>query len=293
MDYDIDTLTAFMQTTLFGNIYFEEKREGKSRLLFNDIQNTILAYKILQSDSINHDKTLAKMRNYFLEKRRNGYWRNTYESAQIIETILPDLLGDKTKLTKPSLNISGDVQQTISEFPFEMQVQPNQQIQISKSGDFPIYFTNYQRYQNRNPDIKKDDFEITTKLKNESGRDAINRVSTNTNRVSTLTAGQQTKLIVEVTVKKDAEYVMINVPIPGGCSYADKRKSYRNREAHREYFKHETAIFCQNLPKGKYTYEINLTPRYSGNYTLNPAKVELMYFPTFSANNGVKKVGIK
>ncbi len=286
MDYDTDTLAAFMQTTIFGNIYFEEKREGKSRLLFNDIQNTILAYKILRTDSTNHDKTLAKMRNYFLEKRRNGYWRNTYESAQIIETILPDLLGDKTKLTKPSLNISGDVQQTISEFPFEMKVEPNQQIQISKSGDFPIYFTNYQRYQNRNPDIKKDDFEISTKFENQPRRDAINRVST-------LTAGQKTKLIVEVTVKKDAEYVMINVPIPGGCSYADKRKSYHNREVHREYFKHETAIFCQNLPKGKYKYEINLTPRYSGNYTLNPAKVELMYFPVFSANNGVKKVKVK
>ena len=278
MDYNTDTIKSFMQTTLFGNIYFEEQDKRKSRLLYNDVQNTLLAYKILKSDTINHDKTLAKMRHYFLENRRNGYWRNTYESAQIIETILPDLLGDKKKLTKPTLNISGDVNQSISEFPFEMKVAPNQQISISKSGDFPIYFTNYQRYQNRKPDIKKDDFEISTKFEKD---------------VSTLTAGQKTKLIVEVNVKKDAEYVMINVPIPGGCSYADKKNYYSRNESHREYFKHETAIFCQNLRKGKYTYNINLIPRYSGNYTLNPAKVELMYFPTFNANNEVKKMRIK
>jgi len=294
MDYDTDTIASFMQTTMFGNIYFEEKRKGKSRLLFNDIQNTILAYKILKSDSTNHDKTLAKMRHYFLEKRNNGYWRNTYESAQIIETILPDLLDKKTKLTQPTLTLSGNVNQAVSEFPFEMQVQPNQQISVSKSGDFPIYFTNYQRYQNRTPEIKKDDFEVTTKFENQPSRDAINRVSTNNvNRIFTLEAGEKTTLIVEVTVKKDADYVMINVPIPGGCSYSDKQKNYRSSESHREYFKHETAIFCQNLPKGKYTYEINLIPRYSGNYTLNPAKVELMYFPVFSANNEVKKVQIK
>ncbi len=285
VEYDMDTLNSFKQTTLFGNIYFEESQKGRSRLLFNDVQNTILAYKVLRADSTNHDNTLAKMRNYFMENRRNGYWRNTYESAQIIETILPDLLGDKKKLTKPKLNISGDVNEVVAEFPFEMKVEPNQQIQVAKSGDFPVYFTAYQLYHNRKPEIKKDDFEITTKFENQPGRDAINRVST-------LTAGQKTKLIVEVTVKKDAEYVMINVPIPGGCSYADKRKYYRN-EVHREYFKNETAIFCQKLSKGKYIYEINLTPRYSGNYTLNPAKVELMYFPVFNANNEIKKVRIE
>jgi hypothetical protein len=34
-------------------------------------------------------------------------------------------------------------------------------------------------------------------------------------------------------------------------------------------------------------------PRYSGKYTLNPAKAELMYFPMFNANNELKKVTIE
>jgi len=85
---------------------------------------------------------------------------------------------------------------------------------------------------------------------------------------------------------------MINIPIPGGCSYADKKNNYAN-ESHREYFKNETSIFIEKLSKGNYTFEIELIPRYSGTYTLNPAKIELMYFPTFNANNEIKKVEIK
>ena len=107
-----------------------------------------------------------------------------------------------------------------------------------------------------------------------------------------MAAGQETKLIAKVTVKKDVEYVMINIPIPGGCSYAEKKHNSRN-ECHREYFKNETTIFCDYLPKGEYTFEIDLISRYSGTYTINPAKIELMYFPTFNANNEIKTIHIK
>ena len=124
----------------------------------------------------------------------------------------------------------------------------------------------------------KGDFEITTHFNNDSA--------------SILKAGKETILIADVVVKKDAEYVMINIPIPGGCSYVDKKTYYRN-ESNREYFRNETTIFCEHLQKGKYTFEVKLMPRYNGKYTLNPAKVELMYFPVFNANNETKKVKIK
>ncbi len=85
---------------------------------------------------------------------------------------------------------------------------------------------------------------------------------------------------------------MLNVPIPGGCSYFDKSKTSKF-EVYRESFRNETAIFCEKLRKGEYEFTIDLMPRYTGKYTLNPAKVELMYFPTFNANNSLKKVTVK
>ena len=277
IDYNLDTLDYYKKSTLFGNTYyFDETKE--TNLLNNDIQNSLLAYKIIKADSTTDNQGLNEIQNYFLEKRKNGYWRNTYESAQIIETILPDLLKGQSELKKPELTLKGDINKTISEFPFEMNINPTQKIEISKTGDFPIYFTSYQRFWDNNPTLKLEDFEISTSFDNKA--------------ITILTAGQETKLITKVTVKKDAEYVMINIPIPGGCSYADKKNNLRN-ESHREYFKNETTIFCDYLPKGEYTFEIELIARYSGTYSINPAKIELMYFPTFNANNEIKTIKIK
>jgi TonB-dependent SusC/RagA subfamily outer membrane receptor len=277
LNFKPDTLKYYQKSTLFGSIYYSDESTDVN-ITSNDIQNTLLAYKILKNDSLTTPRVLTKMRNFFFEKRGNGYWRNTYESAKIIETILPDLLGKKSKPEKPILYIKGDINKTITDFPFEMQIKPYQKIQISKTGDFPVYFTSYQRLWNKKPVAKKGDFEITTRFENDSA--------------SYLKAGKETKLVVNVTVKKNVEYVMINIPIPGGCSYADKRNNLRF-ESHREYFKNETTIFCENLPKGDYVFDIMLLPKYTGIYTLNPAKVELMYFPTFNANDDIKKVRIK
>jgi hypothetical protein len=187
-------------------------------------------------------------------------------------------LGNNARPDKPELTISGDISKTIKEFPFEMQLDPGQKISVSKTGDLPIYFATYQRYWNAEPKRKEVDFIITTTFD-----------QTNSGQ---LKAGKESKLIVNLVVKKDADYVMLNIPIPGGCSYSEKGNHFAN-EVHREYFKNETAIFCQKLRKGEYKFEISLMPRYSGKYTLNPAKAELMYFPMFNANNELKKVTIE
>jgi TonB-dependent SusC/RagA subfamily outer membrane receptor len=277
IDYNLDTLDYYKKITLFGNIFYSDE-DKVSNLLNNDIQNTLLSYKILKTDSTTDNQILNEIQNYFLENRKNGYWRNTFESAQIIETILPEILRGQSELSKPELILKGDINMAVSEFPFEINIDPTHEIEVSKTGDFPVYFTSYQKFWDKTPVLKMDDFEISTSFDNKS--------------ISFLAAGQETKLITKVTVKKDAEYVMINIPIPGGCSYADKKNNLRN-ESHREYFKNETTIFCDYLPKGEYTFEIELISRYSGTYTINPAKIELMYFPTFNANNEIKTIKIK
>lgn len=277
MECHLDTLDYYKKTTIFGNTYYSDENK-ETDLLDNDIQNTLLAYKVIKVDSVADTLELKKIQNYLLENRKEGQWRNTYESAQIIETILPDLLKGKAKLNKPRLSFKGDITKTVTEFPFEMTINPTQKIEVSKTGDFPIYLTTYQSYWNDSPSLKKEDFEISTSFENKS--------------TPFLEAGQETKLITKVTVKKDAEYVMINIPIPGGCSYADK-KNYWANESHREYYKNKTTIFCDHLPKGEYTFEVKLISRYSGTYTINPARIELMYFPTFNANNEIKTIKIK
>jgi len=269
-------LESHKKKSIYGNVFYSDTTQKRS-WLHDDLQTTLKAYRILKNDTANK-VDLNLIRHYFIENRiSKGYWRNTYESANIIETILPDLikLDDSTKF--PSLKITGDQNMEVTKFPFTLKLKPNEKIKIEKKGAFPIYFTHYEKYWNTQPEEKKDEFEVKTYFNQKS---------------DTLKGGKEVKLMVEVILKKDAEYLMINVPIPGGCSYGDKKKNVYS-ETHREYFRNETAIFCESIKRGTYIFEINLIPRFSGTYHLNPAKVELMYFPIFNANNGLRKVNIE
>jgi TonB-dependent SusC/RagA subfamily outer membrane receptor len=275
---EVDTINSFRKETIFGNLYFTD--DSVSRYFFtNDIQNTLIAYRILRSDStIDHSFELQKIRNYLFENRSNGCWLNTFETSKIIETILPELLGSDRQINEPVLTFSGSLNKTVDEFPFEVTVSSNDTISITKRGDFPVYLTAYSHFWNPTPLEKNSDFEISTRFD----------ISDN----NLLKAGQPVKMVARVRVLKDADYVMINVPIPAGCSYGNKSNS-SFQEVHREYFRNETAIFCESLRAGDYEFVIELIPRYTGRYTVNPAKIEMMYFPTFNANNGTKKVTIK
>jgi hypothetical protein len=271
----IDSVLKYRQITLWGNHYWGILNY---EWYDNSVQNTLLAYQILKLKG-NHEADLRKMRNYFFEIRKNACWRNTYESAQIIEVILPDLLGDDRKIKSPQLAITGAVNQKVEKFPFSMQLPTNQAITINKKGDFPIYLTTHQSFWNENPEKVEKDLIVNTYF------------DTKTNQ---LKAGKPVKLIIEVEVKKSAEYLMLEVPIPAGCSYNDKKQTYYwGGYEHREYAREKTNFYFTFLGLGTYKYEIELLPRYSGKYTLNPAKIEQMYFPTFFGRNEKKRVEIK
>lgn len=271
---DTKWLMSIHKNTLFGSIYWGE---NNTSFWDNSIQNTLLAYQILKADG-KHQHELELLRRYFLEQRGNGQWRNTYESSLILETILPDLLAEGKRYEPASLVI--DQKETIKDFPFTRVIDAGKPVSIAKKGKLPVYFTAYQQFVNPKPEKVSKDFTVRTSFSQEGIT------------VKKLKAGVIAKLNVEVEAKGDGDYVMIEIPVPAGCSYENKVQRYWGPETHREYFKNKTSIFCTKLKAGKYNFEIELMPRYSGNYLLNPAKAELMYFPVFYGREGMKRVGI-
>lgn len=270
-----DSLLSIRRTTLFGNAYWGEE---SYRFFDNSIQLSILAYKILKAEG-KHPELLQKIRGYFLEQRKSGEWRNTYESAQILETILPDILGEGKQVKRASITINGGTNQSITQFPYTATLK-DKQIRISKTGTLPVYVTGYQQFWNSKPEKVSKDFTVNTSFERKG------------DKLTKLKGGEAVVLKAEVTAKGDGDYVMINIPIPAGCSYDSKEQAYANNEVHREYFKDRVSIFCRKLKQGSYTFTINLMPRYNGVYTLNPAKAELMYFPVFYGREGLRKVRI-
>ncbi|AMR32131.1 hypothetical protein A0256_12205 [Mucilaginibacter sp. PAMC 26640] len=268
-----DSLLTISKATMFGNVYWGE---DNYRFFDNSVQLSVLAYKILKNEG-KHPAVLAKIRGYFLEQRKKGEWRNTYESALILETILPDLLQNYGQIKPATLTINGASKATITTFPYTTTLKDNN-ITLSKTGSLPIYITGYQQFWNGTPEKVSKDFTVDTRFEKKGLQ------------VNTLKGGETVELKAEVTARADADFVMIEIPIPAGCSYENKDQQWDNNEVHREFLKEKVSIFCRKLKQGKYAFTVNLMPRYSGNYNLNPAKAEMMYFPVFYGREGMKKV---
>ncbi|MEQ8685551.1 MAG: carboxypeptidase-like regulatory domain-containing protein [Imperialibacter sp.] len=270
--YSIDSILSKKKETALGNIFWGNPN---SYVYDNDVQTTLLAYKVLEQEE-GHEDLLDKIILFLLNKRQKGYWVNTYQSAEILSTVLPRLVKHEKDISKPSLALSGSLNMTIDKFPFESAYDFDDTLSVTKKGLGTVYFAAYQQVFNESPEKVDSDFSIRTYF--EKG-DNI------------LIAGSNEKLIVNLSVKAKSEYVMLEVPIPAGCSYGEKRRS-NYREAHREYFSDRVSVFFEQLSPGEYSFEIELIPRFTGSYTLNPARAELMYFPIFYGRNEMKKVSI-
>lgn len=270
LGYNLDEILKEKKETFLGSVYFGE--EGY-HLYNNSIQTTLLAYDILRREG-KHENLLQGMRNYFMEQRKSGHWNNTYESAKILEMILPDVLKDtKNQPSQVAVN-----NQVIRNFPYKEEFKGNT-LSLEKKGSM-VYFTAYQKSWNKNPEKLEKVFKVETKFLYEN------------KPLDILTAGKNTTMQVKVKAEKEGRYVMIEIPIPAGCTYDQKSFAQNPNEVHREYFKDRVVIFCELLPPGEHEFSLLLQPRFSGSFTVNPTKVELMYYPTFNGRNELKKLKI-
>jgi TonB-dependent SusC/RagA subfamily outer membrane receptor len=248
---------------------------------YNDEEiTTVLAFEVLRK-KINEEKTLHAMAQYFLEQRKNGYWRNTVASASIVSALLPYVLEMNKNFNEPAkIKITGDTSFVIKEYPFKLTMQNTgvNEIKISKTGGGLTYLTLYQQDWNKNPKTDSSNFRIHSYF------------AKNGQRINHLTSGEKIRMIVEVEALKEANYGMIEIPIPAGCTYASKPQD--SWDTHREYLKNKVLLFSEKISKGTHRYEVDLETRYSGDFTINPTKVSLMYFPAFYGNNGLKSVYI-
>jgi TonB-dependent SusC/RagA subfamily outer membrane receptor len=286
LSYQLDTLRRYRQRTeLGGASYGDTLRPGSyyRYLLSERVGTTLLAYRILRQQG-GHAAELTRIRTYLLGLRGGGYWSSTYETAQILLTIGPDLLVPGTGGKAAQVQLSGSPALPagpVSQFPLVLTLPAGTgSLTLHKQGGLPVYATAYQTRWNPTPTAAAAPFTVTTILAGQ----ASGRVS--------LPAGQPTKLEVTVDVKAEVRYALLEVPIPAGCSYGTPAQA-NYLETHREYLKHQVGIFIDHLPVGRHTFRVALQPRYRGSYTLNPARAEMVYFPTKFGRTASKRVVVK
>ena len=256
-----------------GGLYWGE---DSYRWYSNRVATTLLAYQVWSREAGGENICHAISR-YFLEQRRDGRWRNTVEAATIVAALLPKLLQEQPSFHAASvLSVNGTALNEANGW--RMKIEAAEPLQIEKRGGGLIYLTASQTKFNERPAAVTDRFVIRT---------AFEKSGT---AVTELTAGESAVMKVVVDVKADAEYVMIEVPIPAGCTYAEKKMQHWN--VHKEYLKNKLVFFAEKMKAGRYEYQISLEPRYSGRYQLNPAVASLMYFPVFYGRNEGREIMI-
>lgn len=252
---------------------------GKRR--YPDIPATLTAYQIL-ADMEGQEAKLDKMEAWLLKQRKPTGWNNTYYTSQILETILGRLLDGGSEFEAPQLlAYTSTGVDTIRVFPYERMFLPGQLQQLVHRGQTPIYTTAYQTRWDTLPQVADSLFALQSYW--------IHQKDT----LTTLEAGQKIKLSVRVEVKKDAEYVLLEIPIPAGCSYSEHGLGRGSHEAYREQKRDRVGICFKRLPKGIYSYDVFLQARFPGTYTINPPKMELMYFPTKNGRGEMERLDIK
>jgi TonB-dependent SusC/RagA subfamily outer membrane receptor len=286
LPYQLDSLRRYRLRTELGGAFYADTagRNTYYRYLLPDrVGTTLLAYRVLRTQG-GHAAELARLRTFLLGLRGGSYWGSTYEAAQILATIGPDLLGPGGQAATAQVRLAGapaaEAAGTISKFPFTLKLPATGALTLHKTGTLPVYATAYQTRWNPVPTPAAKPFTVTTTLGGQTGH-----------RIS-LRAGQPAELVVTVDVKAEARYVLLEVPIPAGCSYGPDPARHL-LETHREKLRHQTGIFIDRLPVGRHTFRVALQPRYRGQYILNPARAELVYFPTKFGRTGSKQVGIQ
>ena len=281
LPYQLDSLYHYRQTTLFGSHYWGVPTYGFPG---NDVRLTLLAHDILLAAGKTEEA--KKVRAFFMENRKhNGQrhnWRNTLETAVILRSILPGILADGRKVRENvRVQLAGPVTHTVDSFPYQVILSDfSADLTLKKTGGGRIYFTAYQTFWNTSPSRNDSIFSISTHIRQDGAR------------VEQLEKAKKAELVVDVVSKERAGYLMLEVPIPASCSYASKPNGRRGVEVHREYDVHQVSIFIEDLPPGPHQFSINLEPRFSGEFSLNPAKMEQMYFPTFYGREGMKAVEV-
>ncbi|GEM_PF-1883471 len=278
MPYDKNELLKTMDEDVMGNIYWKDTMQYVSE---NEVLITAKALQIITADSSFTEINKDKIVNWLLSQRKPLGWRNTYESAVILDAIMPIVIKSSDTTKRTTLEFTGGINKRITEFPFQYSYTQAEPVTVNKHGNQPVYLTYFTRSFDTGSIRSSNNFELRSSIIQH------NQVA------DKLAAGVTATMEVSVAVLKSSDFVMIEIPIPAGCSYEDKMQSRLNHEVHREYHQDKVCIFCEKLPKGTYKYSFHIMPRYTGKYAINPAKAELMYFPIFYGKEGLRKIEIE
>jgi len=271
--YDTAAVDTLFSQDMLGNTYLPG--DGAYNLAGN-FHNTLLGSYWLNSQSRSEEST--RCLNYMLLARRNSEL-NTIERAALIE-LLGENLDENSGMKSTFTVLWGDGTREEIEENRAIITRKGEKVTVQKTGSGTAFASATVSRFEPEPKTQATDFVVKSSLR------------TADETKSGITVGEKAVLEINITAKTEARYVMLEIPIPASCTVAEQPYRPYRFGAHHEVKGDKVYVYIDRLA-GNFTWQIELLPRYAGAYTLNPVKVELMYFPTKSGNNEVKRVVVE
>jgi hypothetical protein len=232
LEYNVDTILTSIDEHKDGFYWGEQVLNFKTNL----ISTSAIAYDILKNDEKNHSEIEQKVRSYFLENRDKHL--NTVDRAVFLQTFVNDILeGENTEAEIVSYLMVNNRKVETKEFPVFEEYKNDEKVTIEKKGS-PLHFSIYNYNLDRNPQLVDSLFVINSFFEDKKDTARFFKMD------------EQIDYWVRLKSKRKTEYVMVEIPIPAGCFYAEKSISRAPNETYREYYDDKVVMFLRIYQRG-------------------------------------------
>ncbi|MDX2282529.1 MAG: carboxypeptidase-like regulatory domain-containing protein [Bacteroidia bacterium] len=280
--WPMDSLMKHQRRTLLGNLYWPG---SSSWINYTSLDATLSAYELLRGAQA-PQADLDRIVGFLLEERKwqGGYWRNTYEASRALAAAMEQMAARKPLDRLPALIIrQGSRRDSVAEFPYTAQYPAAGPIACELQGPGPLYLSWSQERFSAQPSPDSGAFVLRSSWL-EGGRPVVQ-----------LRAGTPVTFRTTVEVQALSEYVLIDLPIPAGCFYQEPKAApnWQAGERYREYRPDRVSVYCERLQPGVYTFDVQLLPRFTGAFTVNPAQALPMYLPWAGGSTPMARMEIR
>jgi len=324
-----ETLTKLesnVKTTGEGAAYWEGKQFHYTWQ--NDkVQTTAMALKAIVDINTNSDLK-DKVVRWLMMQRQGTAWRNTQETAMIIYAMV-DYLKTSNELT-PNYNVKVFVngqnvfeKQMTSEDVFrkdEIVKVDNKilragdnEIKIEKSGTGKVYFSSNTTYymSDENISAREEGFRVEREYFKLEKYDSYSEDKITYRKKffdGSVKSGDEILVKIKVYSKEeDNQYFMLEDPLPSGVEVVKDDWAYKVEEesnytgydyyywrwwyADKEVRDNRVTFFATYIGKGEYEFSYIIRAQIPGEYSVNPTKGMLMYYP--EVNGSTKDFRLK
>lgn len=236
-----------------------------------------MAYDVLKKDGAD-SAFLAGMRMYFFNERNFSAYlqRNTLESAMVLQAMAKDMAASENAKFLPVLSLNGNA--LGNKFPVRVKLQTNSTYKLANSGAKAQALVSNKVFVEK-PACDSSSFGIKTVFVQDG------------KQVTQPKSDIELEYRIELSSKKNQEFLLVQIPIPASCTYSVKGNPFGADEV--EYKKDRVLLYFRRMRAGKKQLVIRLEPRFKGSFTLLPVQVENMYDAQIKGNNETRKLLIE